>query len=246
MHPTPLIPLGEQSLLMWSTHKVMSEASANTALAELAEIAEAYSLALEVIASSASRAVDKFAKMSEDTRRADAILTGFIVGLTLVEHSILGGFGAQAAALVRQEFEAVAALEELRIGSRREGRTPNIRHVPSVPGTVYSDLSKATHFSDTAALRLLGGYRGSIPDPPGETEVWLLSPQHVPNTTKQLFALHTLLLLHFAEHQINHYTVLHGFKVNVPETDAFERSLKLLKIAGVIESDTESDGRAAI
>lgn len=214
----------------------MSKSSVDSALLELGNVIEPYSIAIELIASSASRSIDKFAENKDESSRRDAILTGFIVGLTLVEHSILSGYNAQAAALVRQELEAVAALEELRLGLRKEGKTPNIRYVPSVPGAVYSDLSKATHFSDTPTLRLLCRYYGTVPNAPNNTEMWLLSPQHIPNTTKQLFVLHTLLLLHFIEHQFEHYSVLHNFEPTEDDVAKFDRAVDLLNRSGMLET----------
>lgn len=232
----PPIQLGEHALYLWCAHYAMSKSSTDSAIVELGEISEAYAIAIEIVASSASRSTDKFAAITLDTSRRDAILTGYIVGLTLVEHAILGGYSAQAAALVRQELEAIAALEELRLGKRKDGKTPNFRHVPSIPGTIYGDLSKAAHFSDTPTLRLLSKYRGEVPEAPGPIEMWLLSPQHVPNTTRQLFALHTLLLLQFAEYQSAHYSELHGSEHTEDERIAVEKALDSLRRAGVVES----------
>lgn len=237
MQSIPPIPLGEHALHMWTAHHAMCSACSAKTLSELAEISEAYALAIEVVAASASRTMGNFAKATVEVSRTEAILTGFIVGLTLVEHAILSGYNVQAAALVRQELEAIAALEELRIGKRREGKTPNVSNIPSIPGTAYGDLSKATHFADTPTLRQLGTYNGPVPDGPGPMETWLLSPQHVPNTTKQLFALHTLLLLHFAQYQSAHFSELYGTESSSSEVAAFIRSHNLLELAGVIECD---------
>jgi hypothetical protein len=178
-----------------------------------------------------------YQRINADATPIEGILSGFIVGLTLVEYAILSGYTAQAAALVRQELEAVAALEEIKIGRRIDGKTPNIRHLPSIPGRVYSDLSELTHFSQSSALRLVGQYRGEDPDAPENTEQWLLSPQHVPNTTKQLFALHTVLLLHFALHQSAHYASFQGATPAAQDELKFQQAVNILERAGVIESD---------
>lgn len=232
----PFFRFGEQASLMWTAHRKMCDISANMAINELGKISDAYIKALEVVASLASRTEGKFAPIvDQKLSQRDAILSGYIVGLSLVEHSILSGYCAQAAALVRQELEAIAALEEIRLGKRKDGKTPHIRHVPSVPGTIYGDLSKAAHFSDTPTLRLLTAYRGEAPDAPGSAEIYLLSPQHIPNTTRQLFALHTLLLLHFAEHQAAHYSDIHAINPTEFDIRAVDESLDLLRAAGVIE-----------
>lgn len=233
----PPIDLSEKALYFWMAHRVMRESAINAAMAELGEIAEAYALALHVVASASSRALEKFAEYTSESARRNSIVAGYTVGLTLVEGAILGGYNAQAAALVRQELEAIAALEEIRLGSRKERKTPNVRHVPSVPGRLYGDLSNAAHFSDSATLRAVTAFNGEIKEAPGPTAVWLLSPQHIPDTTRRLFALHTLLLLHFAEHQAEHYHEHHGLESTDEEIQSIERALVLLRQAGAIESD---------
>lgn len=237
MPTTPPILLDEAALYLWVAHDVMRESSTKSAVAELGEIAPAYALALGVVASAAKRVDGKFGGWTTESSRRGSIIAGFIVGLTLVEQAILGGFSAQAAALVRQELEAIAALEEIRLGCRTERRTPNVRHVPSVPGPLYSDLSKAAHFSDTATLRSATEYRGEMEGEPGSAEKWLLSPQHVPGTARRLFGLHTLLLLHLAEHQARDHHEDHGLEATAEDIEAVSRSLQLLKSAGVIEGD---------
>ncbi len=236
MPTTPPIELSERAQYFWIAHRVMRESATKAAVAELGEIAEAYALALHVVASASSRAENKFAEYTPASARRDSILAGYTVGLTLVEHAILGGYNAQAATLVRQELEAIAALQEIRIGARKECKTPNVRHVPSVPGSLYGDLSNAAHFSDSTTLRTITAYRGEIEDAPGPTAMWLLSPQHIPETTRRLFALHTLLVLHFTEHQAEHHYECHSLKSTEEEVQYVERALTLLMQAGVIES----------
>lgn len=235
MPTTPPIQLDEAALYLWVAHDVMRESSTKSAVAELGEIAPAYSLALGVLASAAKRVEGKFGGWTTKSSRRGSILAGFIIGLTLVEQAILGGFTAQASALIRQELEAIAALEEIRKGCRTERRTPNVRHVPSVPGRFYNDLSKAAHFSDTATLRSATVYRGEIESEPGHAEKWLLSPQHVPETTRRLFGMHTLLLLHLTEHQALDDHEVHGLESTAENIQAVSRALQLLKSAGIIE-----------
>lgn len=231
------VGLREHGSRMREAHSTMSAATFQAASGELKDIFEAYRLAIEVITSAVSGTLETYQRSKVDTAPIEGILSGFIVGLTLVEYAILSGYTAQAAALVRQELEAVAALEEIKVGRRIDGKTPNIRHLPNIPGRVYSDLSELTHFSRSSALRLVGQYKGEDPDAPENTEQWLLSPQHVPNTTKQLFALHTVLLLHFALHQSAHYASLQSTTPAAHDVLEFQQAVSALESAGVIESD---------
>ena len=231
------VGLSEHGSRMRDAHSTMSAANFEAASRELTDILEAYRLVIEIIASAASRTQGTYQRSSADTAQIEGVLSVFIAGLTLVEYAILSGYTAQAAALVRQELEAVAALEEIKVGRRIDGKTPNIRHLPNIPGHVYSELSELTHFSRSSALRLVGQYRSEDPDAPENTEQWLLSPQHVPNTTKQLFALHTVLLLHFALHQSAHYASLQGTMPAAQDAPEFQQAVTILKRAGVIEND---------
>lgn len=206
-------------------------------MAELGHLGNAYGLALDVVASAAARVEGKFAKCPGDAWRTDAILAAYIAGLFLVEHAVLGGFNAQAAALIRQELEAIAALEELRADKRVEGKTPNIKHVPSVPGSIYSELTGAAHFARGDILSNMASYVGELVDSPGSTRAWLLSPQFMPEATSRLFSLHTLLLLHLAEHQAAHYCQLHGTESTEAEIQSFEKAVLLLERAGAINRD---------
>ena len=230
------VSLHEHGSRMREAHSAMSAATSKEASAELTEVLEAYRLAIELISSAASVTEGTYERSSAAMNLIEGILAGFIVGLTLVEHAILSGYTAQSAALVRQELEAIAALEEIKVGRRIEGRTPNVRHLPNIPGRVYSDLSELTHFSRSSALELIGKYRSEDPDAPENTTQWLLSPQHVPNTTRQLFALHTVLLLHFVLHQSDHCASLRRTTPIIQDVPEFQQAVKILEHAGVIES----------
>lgn len=237
MQSTYSIGLSEHGSRMRDAHSTMCAAAFRTALVELNDIIEAYRIVIEIIASAASRAMEAYLPSNADSARTEGIISGFIVGLTLVEHSILNGYTAQAASLVRQELEAVAALEEIKVKRRTDGKTPNVRHLSNIPGHFYSDLSELTHFSRASALRLISQYRGEDPHAPENTEQWLLSPQYVPNTTRQLFALHTVLLLQFSLHQSAHYASFQGTEPSaIQDSLKFRQAVEILERAGVVES----------
>ena len=236
MRLSHFISLHEHGSRMRDAHSEMSAATSKKASSDLTDVLEAYRIAIELITSAGSATLGTYHRSGADTNRIEAILAGFIVGLTLVEHAIVGGYTAQAAALVRQELEAIAALEEIKVGRRIEGKTPNVGRLPNIPGRVYSDLSALTHFSRSSALGLVGQYRDVDPYAPENTTQWLLSPQYIPYTTKQLFTLHTVLLLHFVLHQSEHYASLYGTPPVAQDVPEFQQAVRILEHAGVIES----------
>lgn len=232
--PPPLFSLGKHALELWVAHRVMRDTSMKAALAELGKIADAYTILLELVAASASRVMGRFMEVDVGASKKEAIFAGYIAGLTLVEDAILYGYSAQAAALVRQELEAVAALEELCRGTRKDGCTPNVKHVTSVPGSIYGQLSRIAHFSDDKQLQHLASCQQLPADAPENSVAWLLSPQHIPGVTKRLFGLHTLLLLHFFEHQVAYYVEQHSVGVTEDEQAQFAHAVELLRAADII------------
>jgi hypothetical protein len=239
MTSTSLFKFGLNTQTMWRAHQIMREKSTSLAMNELGEVAQAYTVALELVVTLVNKDINEFTEVTNSETESityETIHAGYIAGLSLVERTILEGYTAQAAALVRQELEAITALEELRLGKRKEGKTPYITHLPGIPGTAYGDLSKLAHFSDTSALSLVTSHRGEVPDAPKSSNAWLLSPQHVPNTTRQLFALHTWLLLHLADHQAARYANKNGSQVTEQERASMALIVELLKSAGVVKS----------
>lgn len=235
MDHKPRFDLQPEALYLWVAHSVLSEAAMTEAISELGAVGEAYACALQVVASAAKRAEGKYSDSTTKSKSRDAILAGYIAGLILVERAILGGFNAQAAALVRQEFEAVAALAEIEGGMRQDGRTPQIRHVPSVPSRFYGELSNIAHFSNTLALQSITSKPIESSDAPGPATHWLLSPQHLSGSSARLFATHTLLLLNLAEHQARHNLECHNLESSSEEVLHFNKAIDLLREAGAIE-----------
>ena len=229
------MPLREPSIRLFAAQAVMRGRSRVAALAEAGEIGDAYDLALNAVASACIRIDGRFGKYEAESSRHGAIIAAYIAGLSLVEIAVLEGFGTQAASLLRQELEAIAALEELRQGRRKETKTPNIAMVGTVPGSIYGDLSKIAHFSSTVALHSWIRHNRPLEDAPGPAEAFLVSPQHQPDSTIRLFALHTLLLLHLAEHQAIHYGQLYGIEPTDEEREFASQSLAALQRSGMVQ-----------
>jgi hypothetical protein len=230
------MPHTEPAARLFAAHTVMRQKSRTAALAEAGEVGGAYDLALGVVASACVRIDNRYGEYKENSSRRGAIIAAYIVGLSLVEVAILEGYGTQAAALVRQELEAIAALEELHQGKRTEAKTPNIANVGTVPGSVYGDLSKLAHFSSTSALRSWITHDRPSENAPGPAEAFLVSPQHQPESTTRLFALHTLLLLHLAQHQAIHYEDLYGVQSTAEELANAGESLAALLRSGMVQN----------
>lgn len=87
------------------------------------------------------------------------MIASFVQGIDLTETSISEGFYLQAAALLKQELETVAALVEVRGGKRNEKRTPNVGVVPWNLGQLYGSLNEAAHVSESSVLQTILGMK---------------------------------------------------------------------------------------
>lgn len=233
--PQPALPPQvEAGIYLRAAHQVMREKARAAALAELGDIEKAYALAYQAIALGARQGDGKISHLTLDSDRRGAIIAAFVVGLRLVEDAILEGFNVQASALVRQELEAIAALEEIQHGRRMEKKTPNSSMVSTLNGRIYGDLSNAAHLGHHATLRSLVGTAAEFADAPGPVSANLMSPQHIPESTRRLFGLHVLLMLHLVEHQEMQLQDLHGIALADEAAEASHQSLQLLAQAGVV------------
>lgn len=81
-----------------------------------------------------------------------SLIASFIQGIDLCETTISEGLYAQAANLLKQELETIAAIEEFIIGNRKDGKTPNVRFVNWDMGRIYGELNKVAHVSERKVL----------------------------------------------------------------------------------------------
>jgi hypothetical protein len=237
--PEPIVPPSvEAGIRLRESHRLMRKNARAAALAELGpDLEEAYSLAYQAVAMAALQRDGIIAKVPEPPDRRSPILAAFVMGLSLVEEALLDGFNPQASALVRQEVEAIAALEEIRLGRRVEGRTPNVSVVETLNGRVYGGMSNAAHLSHHETLRNLVSMRAEVDHAPGPVAAYLMSPQHLPETTRRMFGLHVLLMIHLVNHQEAHLEEMHGAELSQEAVDVANRATKMLAQAGIIIVD---------
>ena len=169
---------------------------------------DAHMLVTGALGSAITRRDGERAAIVGDSQRQIVIIAAFIQGLNLVECSISEGYYIQAAALLRQELEMIAALEEIKRGKRVDKRTPNVGHVPWSLATLYGDLSKATHAADHDVLQeILAPDSSALPKyTTGVTVV----QQFQDELSWRLFGFHVALLILLAVHLNDHHGSIHG------------------------------------
>jgi hypothetical protein len=107
---------------------------------------------------------------------------------------IFGGFYAQAHNSLKQEIEMVSRIQEIRRGTAKDGKTPNVKNTPSKLGPVYGSINGVAHVSNHSALQeLLAANVG--------TEVTAVSPNPVfiPKLAGMLWSLHLLCVVDVVE-----------------------------------------------
>lgn len=124
-----------------------------------------------------------------------ALIASFLQGVDTAETAISEGFYLQAAALLRQELETIAALGEVVSGDRKDGKVPNVKHVGWNLRVLCGDLSKGTHVCDETLLSNAYGAGFAAGDGRDPTT---LVPKFYREVARSLYGTHLALLLQLA------------------------------------------------
>ena len=147
--------------------------------------------------------------------------TSFLQGVDLCECAITEGLYIQAAALLKQELETLAAMEECKLGSRQERKTPNVKHAKWDLGAMYGELNKLSHVADKLLLQNVLHIPGY-----GEAKPASLAPVYIKNTSRMFYGLHVALLTQIALQIHELYEEMYGDGLNEIElfgvTTAFD------------------------
>lgn len=116
------------------------------------ELKDAHWLATSVIANSTSRVSAKPGRSSAELSHLLSLSASFIQGIDICETAISEGLYLQAAALLKQEMETRAAIQEVRDKKRKSGSTPNVKNMGEL-SVLYGDLNRAAHVSDERLMQ---------------------------------------------------------------------------------------------
>jgi len=185
--------------------KVQGVAVRESAKTTYGLLLDAHMLLTGVIQSALRRKSLVPGKPSEPTAHRLLLIASFVQGIDLCETAITEGFYFQAAALLKQELETVAAISEAKSGVRANRRTPNVSHVPWSLGQLYGVLNNAAHVSETGILQSLLEV-----EPQGQAAPVTIMPVFNEVMANKLYGLHVALLtlLCLALHQL--YEDLYG------------------------------------
>lgn len=145
------------------------------------------------------------------------------------------GLYAQAANLLKQELETIAAIEEFILGNRKDGKTPNVKFVKWDMAQIYGELNKVAHVSDREAfdpLFQIGSDRNVKP-------VSIL-PVYKREISRELYAIHVAFIIQIAYHLINLYEELYSETATETEYIMLTGAMKRLESEGFIKGNTLS------
>jgi hypothetical protein len=158
------------------------------------DLIDAHMFAASVVASMTTRISGRrFERQSQAMEGRMTLTAQFIQGIDICEVAISEALYSQAAALLKQELETLAAIDEFENNRRQDGRTPNIGNgAMRAFGPVYGDLNNIAHVSrDDITRKLVLFQRGELCGPS-------TIPQYDQELARFLYGYHVYFIISLA------------------------------------------------
>lgn len=172
-------------------------------------------------------------KTSDSISSRLALIASFVQGIDLCETSISEGLYAQAANMLKQELETIAAIEEVISGTRKDGKTPNVKFVKWDMGKIYGELNKVAHVSDKKALHPLYQIK-----PIGNAQPVSMVPIYNKSVSRELYSIHVCFLIQIGKHLIDLNNELYEEYDSSTEYFMLISAMKRLEDEGLLSGDT--------
>ena len=165
------------------------------------------------------------------------LIASFIQGIDICEICISEGLYTQAAVMLKQELETVAAVDECERGKRKDQQTPNVKYVKFGLKREYSLLNGIGHVSD---FKIFEKIHRAIPDPnvEGQQPISIL-PQFQAELCTYFYAMHILLILQIIEQLNRLYFDMYEFQVGEEIQKAIGIAYDTLDKCGFLVNGTE-------
>lgn len=157
------------------------------------DLLNAHALSLGIIKTMYSEFLGIPGKTDSSISARLPLIASFIQGIDICESCICEGLYTQAAVILKQELETIAAIDECERGKRENRKTPNVRCVKFNLNAEYDMLNGIGHVSNKEIFEPL--YK-AIPSPIIEEQQPIsILPQFNNELCAYFYAMHILLIL---------------------------------------------------
>jgi hypothetical protein len=200
---------------------------------------DAHELAFSAVSSMINRFSGRhFAKQPKAIEGRMSLSAQFVQGVDICETAISEGLYSQAAALLKQELETLAAIDEFENDRRRDGRTPNLSDgIVSGFGPIYGDLNNIAHVSrHDLAVQLVTVQKGAICGP-------TLIPQFNEGLARSLYGNHVYFIVEITRQVERIFKEVFGEGISNDESKWAGLAMMILLKEKVIELPPEAKAR---
>lgn len=207
--------------------------------AKAGDLIDAHQLAFSAVTSMINRfSGRRFPKQPKAIEGRMSLSAQFIQGVDICETAISEGLYSQAAALLKQELETLAAIDEFETGRRRDGKTPNIANgIMTGFGPIYGDLNNIAHVSrHDLAMQLVTVQQGEICAP-------TLIPQLNEGLARFLYGNHVYFIVELTRQVARLFEEVFAEGLSDEEGKWTSLSMMILLKEKIIELPAESKAR---
>lgn len=197
----------------------------------IGSITDAHWFAVGIIAHLVNLRAAVPGKTNTDLEKRLILTASFVQGIKPCTELITGGLYTQAAALLRQGIETVAALGEVRTGRRQDKRTPNVAGLPPDLKVTYGTLSGVAHVSVHDILQAF-----TVTAVTKEAAGASIVPRFNQKASFDLYGLQTTLMLMIAMEIVEINEELYGIKASNLIQNAIGVSYHHLIEAGFLQA----------
>lgn len=195
------------------------------------DLIDAHMLAFSSVCSMIERfSGRRFPQQSRSIEGRMSLSAQFLQGVEICETTISEGLYSHAAALLKQELETLAAVDEFENNRRRDGKTPNIGN-GAMRGfrPIYGDLNNIAHVSwHDMARELVTIEQGIICAP-------TLIPQYNHELAKFLYGIHVHFIIEIGRQTASIFNEIFGEGHSEEEENWTVHALLILLKKKVIE-----------
>ncbi|MAY74854.1 MAG: hypothetical protein CMJ31_09120 [Phycisphaerae bacterium] len=145
-----------------------------------------------------------------------ALITTFIQGVGVTESAISEGQYTKATAVLKQDYEILTRILEVKAQADRPGRTPNVRHAPEGSQHFYGQLNDVAHPSNAT---LISAMLAQLHD--GDIHGLSHVPVFNSDTARSLYELHVWLIL-----EVTRESFLLAFEMYPGEEDELSEPMR--------------------